>query len=264
MIIDFHTHTFPEKIAKKALDKLSANSGTPYYTKGTVSALKNSMERCHVDKSVLLPVVTDKSQLETINKTALNLLETEPSFIPFGGIHPDNENYREVLRMLANNGIKGIKLHPVFQNVNFDDIRYLRLVECACENDLIVTIHAGYDIGYPRDCDQAVPHRIRALIDQVHPDKLVLAHMGGWHCLDEVKQLLAGLPVYFDTAFTQLSDADFCELVKLHGDDKILFGTDSPWADQAEDIQKLRSCELDAETIEKILWKNAAKLLKLT
>lgn len=264
MIIDFHTHTFPDKMAKRVLEKLSANSHTPYYTEGTVIALKKSMERCHIDKSVLLPVVTAPAQQETINKTALNLLETEPSFIPFGGIHPDNENYREILRMLSNNGIKGIKLHPVFQGVNFDDVRYLRLVECACENGLIVTIHAGLDIGYPPDQDQGVPHRILSLYKQVKPDKLVLAHMGGWHCLNEVKQLLAGLPVYFDTAFTQLSDYDFCELIKLHGADKILFGTDSPWADQGDDIKRLRNCGLDDETVDKILWKNAVKLLNMT
>lgn len=264
MIIDFHTHTFPDNIAKRALDKLSANSNTPYYTEGTVSGLKESMKQAGIDYSVLLPVVTNPSQQHTINHTVLSISETEHSLIPFGGIHPDNENYREILKSLSSNGIKGIKLHPVFQGVNFDDIRYLRLVECACENDLIVTIHAGYDIGYSKAHDQAVPHRILSLYEQVHPQKLVLAHMGGWRCLTQVRELLAGLPIYFDTAFTQLSNDEFCSLVQLHGDDKILFGTDSPWENQSTDIERIRTCGLPDETIDKILYQNACKLLQLS
>jgi len=262
MIIDFHTHIFPDHMAKKVLDKLSANSNTPYYIDGTLSGLKESMQKTGVDFSVLLPVVTNPAQQNTINQISLSILETQPNLIPFGGIHPDNEDYKEILRHLAKSGIKGIKLHPVFQGVPFDDIRYLRLVECACENNLIVTIHAGYDIGYSRQHDQAVPHRILSLYEQIHPDKLVLAHMGGWRCLPQVRELLTGLPIYFDTAFTQLSNDDFCALVQLHGADNILFGTDSPWEEQSTDILRIRSCGLSAEEIDKILYQNACKLLQ--
>ena len=43
MTIDFHTHTFPEKIAASTLEKLSAASHTQPFTNGTCQGLLNSM-----------------------------------------------------------------------------------------------------------------------------------------------------------------------------------------------------------------------------
>ena len=47
MVIDIHTHTFPDKIALAAVDKLSASGHIPYFSNGTVSGLKNSMEKSY-------------------------------------------------------------------------------------------------------------------------------------------------------------------------------------------------------------------------
>ena len=74
---------------------------------------------------------------------------------------------------------------------------------------------------------------------------------------------LCGKNVYFDTAFT-LNDIDeqlFINIVNKHGDDKILFATDSPWRDIKEDSLILKSFNLSKETKDKIFYKNALKLL---
>ena len=151
MIIDFHTHTFPEELAGRAIGKLAASSRAKNYLDGTAGALRASMKEAGVDYSVLLPVVTRTGQQEDINRAAIetNRHSGETGLISFGGIHPENEDYREILRFLAGNGVKGIKIHPVFQRVPIDDIRYLRIIECADENDMVVITHAGYDIGFP-------------------------------------------------------------------------------------------------------------------
>ena len=44
MSIDFHTHTFPEKIAEKALNNLSNTSRTIPHTDGTASGRIKSMK----------------------------------------------------------------------------------------------------------------------------------------------------------------------------------------------------------------------------
>ena len=51
------------------------------------------------------------------------------------------------------------------------------------------------------------------------------------------------------------------KILKKHGEDKILFGSDSPWSDIAADVNILRSFGLSKETEEKILCTNAKKLL---
>ena len=65
----------------------------------------------------------------------------------FGGIHPDSANYRKQMNIIADLGFKGVKIHPDYQGVMIDDIRYLRIIEYACELGLIVLTHAGIDIS---------------------------------------------------------------------------------------------------------------------
>lgn len=203
MIIDFHTHAFPEAIAARTLDKLSRSADMPYYLNGTLNDLRHSMEQSGITYSVLLPVATSAAQHRTINETAIAINDhwQETGVFSFGAVHPDNEDYRSILHKLAENGIKGIKLHPVFQNTYIDDIRYLRIISAACENGLIVLTHAGYDISFPGK-DFASPAHIKSMLDQVHPDKMVLAHMGGWGQWDKVEELLADTPVWLDTSFS--------------------------------------------------------------
>ena len=44
-------------------------------------------------------------------------------------------------------GLKGIKLHPTYQNTYIDDIRYERIIGYAVELGLLVSIHCGRDLG---------------------------------------------------------------------------------------------------------------------
>lgn len=282
MVIDFHTHTFPKEIVKRAIAKLSESAHIKNYLDGTADALRSSMQTAGIDYAVLLPVVTNPHHQEDINRTAIlaNDRFWEMGILSFGGIHPDNENYREILRELAAKGIRGIKLHPVFQETYFDDIRYLRIIECACENGLIILTHAGLDISFPGQ-DFVTPDRIVNVLKQLHPEKLVLAHMGGWGCWDRVEELLASYDVFLDTSFsltplrsnseeknsvshTPLSDAQFLRMVKTFGVKHILFGSDSPWSDLKESMDFIRNSGLSQPEIQDILGNNAAKLLGIS
>ena len=282
MIIDFHTHTFPEQIARRAIAKLSNSAHIKNYSDGTLEGLKRSMKAAGIDHTVLLPVVTKPTQAEDINRLAIELNDRsrETGILSFGGIHPDNEDYKAIIKDLANHGIPGVKLHPVFQETYFDDIRYLRIMECACENDLIILTHAGYDISFP-GADFSAPARIRSAYQQIHPKKLVLAHMGGWGCWNDTEELLADCSVYLDTAFTldplrsntgddaaehyaPLSREQFLRIVKTFGSDHILFGTDSPWTDMWEALKLVRESGLTSSELKAVLGGNAAKLLNLS
>lgn len=282
MIIDFHTHTFPENLAGRAISKLAASSRARNYLDGTAGALRASMEEAGVDYSVLLPVVTRTGQQEDINRNAIevNRHSKETGLISFGGIHPENEDYREILRGLSENGVKGVKIHPVFQRVAIDDIRYLRIIECASENDMIVITHAGYDIGFPGE-DFSSVRRIEKVLDIVKPRKMVLAHMGGWDCWEEVEERIVGRDVWLDTAFSllpiepapgtvrgpeenpPLTGEQFLRMVRRHGADRILFGTDSPWSGQKESLSHLKGLSIPNEDLDKILGGNACELLNL-
>lgn len=264
MIIDFHTHTFPDKIARASIESLSKCSGITPHTDGTVSGLRRSMEESGVDISVILPVLTKPAQFETVNKVAAKVCEAEDGLISFGGIHPDCSDIRQKMREIKNLGLKGIKIHPAYQEVYMDDIRYLRILDAASEENLVVSVHAGVDIGLPEPVYAAVEKILQA-VRETKPEKLVLAHLGGWKEWDAVEEMIAGENVYLDTAFLEdyISDEQLLRIIRKHGAEKILFGTDCPWSGQRESIERLQKLPLSVEEKELIFAENAKRLLGL-
>ncbi len=262
MIIDFHTHIFPEKIAGKALEFLSGRCGTNPFTNGTAEGLQRSAESAKIDLSIALPVVTKPSQFESINRFASCIREAK--LLSLGGIHPDSADYKTELRTIKELGLIGIKLHPAYQETDFCDIRYKRILSFAEELGLITVVHAGFDPGYP-DKIYCTPTMAKEVIDEVRPEKLVLAHLGGYRCWDEVEKQLVGTNVFFDTAvvFGEIEEEQFIRISRNHGVEKILFATDSPWSGQKESIDRLNAFQMTEEEKKKIFSENARKLLTL-
>ncbi len=265
MIIDFHTHIFPDKIAARTIEALEAKAGLTSSTDGTLNGLLASMEAAGVDMSVILPVVTKPSQFETVNTFAASVNEQyQGKLLSFGGIHPDTEDYKKELDRIKELGLKGIKIHPDYQGVMIDDVRYMNIIEYADALGLIILTHAGIDIGLP-DPVHCPPDKMRKVIDKLHPQKMVVAHYGGWKQWEEVYEYLAGENLYLDTAFTfdYIEEDMFYKIMDKHGHDKILFATDCPWGYQKKDVESLIKLNLTGEVKEKIFYKNAEKLLKL-
>lgn len=263
MVIDFHTHVFPEKMVAGAVKTLEEKSGVPAKTNGCIDGLLASMKEAGVTRSIVLPVVTAPKQFSGINRFAASINEQYSDCLTsFGGIHPDSEDYKGQLKFLRDEGFVGIKLHPDYQGVMFNDIRYKRIVDYASELDMVIQVHAGVDIGLPEPV-HCTPKMALEVISETGAKKLVLAHLGGWKLWDEVEESLAGRDVYFDTAFIEdyIDRQQFERIVKTHGSDRVLFATDSPWSGQKESIDWINACDLDDETKEKIFYNNAKKLL---
>lgn len=260
-MIDFHTHIFPEKIVKRTLELLQSNNQVSASTDGTETGLRESSKKAGIDCSVILPVATKPGQFESINRFAMQY-RGEDRLLSFGGIHPDTEHPREELTFLKNHGFKGIKLHPDYQQTFIDDIKYRRIIGIASELGLIVSIHAGFDPGYP-DVTHCTPERIIRMVDDVRPEKLVIAHMGSFMMWDQVEKEMVGIPAWFDTGvvFDYISEEQFTRLVRKQGADRILFATDSPWSDQTASVQALEKTELTEEEKQMIFHTNAEQLL---
>jgi hypothetical protein len=267
MVVDFHTHIFPEKIAGKTITYLEEKAHIKAFNDGTEEGLIRSMEAAGVDVSVVLPVVTRPEQFHTINGFAAQLNEKyqdkRTRLWSFGGLHPDSADYKEELRTIKKLGLLGIKLHPDYQDTYFDDIKYMRILDYASELGLVSVVHAGVDVGFP-DNVRCAPRQILRVIREVSPKNLVLAHYGSFDMWEEVEELLAGKEVYLDTAFTAgyIKDEVFVNILKKHGADRILFATDSPWSGQKESLQFLRSLAIERKDIDKILGQNAGKLIE--
>ena len=162
MIIDFHTHTFPDPIADAAIDRLSRQANITAYTCGTAAGLLLAERAAGVDRSIILPVATKPEQVHHINDYAAahNKHAFVTNMFSFGCIHPDYEDWKQELDRLAAANMRGVKIHPAYQQTDLDDPKYLRILERAGTLGLIVVTHAGYDIGFP-GCACCTPEKAR-------------------------------------------------------------------------------------------------------
>lgn len=277
MIIDIHTHTFPEKIARAAVEKLSGLSHTLPFTDGTAGGLKRSMTEAGIDASLVLPVATNPRQVEHVNDASIQLNGSgaETGIYSFGCMHPEYPEPEKELERLKAAGIRGIKLHPVYQGVDLDDERFLRILKAAFGLNMWVLIHAGLDVGFP-GVEHVSPRMILRVTELLGSERLILAHMGSWRQWEEACGLLSGTGVMIDTSFSigsmtpaddtvtqpemlTLSEAE--DMIGAYGADKVLFGTDSPWGGQKQSLELFGQLKLTEAEKEKILCLNAKRVL---
>ncbi len=268
MLIDFHTHLFPDKIAARAIEALKNGIINTHgrlllepQTDGTLSGVLQSMEESGVDISVVLPIATSPTQHSSINAFAKEITDYK-RIISFGSIHPRQEDWEKTLEDIASVGIKGIKMHPEFQTFYIDEPVIEEIVK-KCESlGLWVIFHSGQDYGYnpPVHC---TPEKLRKLLDKTGCKNIIAAHFGGFHMWDAVDKYLVGTDVYMDTSMTCgfLDKKNFCDMITRHGAVKILFGSDSPWQSPKDSFEYLLSSGLSCEDLELITHKNAEKIL---
>ena len=263
MIIDFHTHCFADEIASSAIPVLAQKADIPAFIDGTVSALKESMHTCGINYSVLLNIATKPAQTEKINSWAA--LVQKGNIIAFGSIHPEYENWENELKRIKELGLKGIKFHPEYQDFYADDNAMYPIYEKAFELGLIVVFHAGEDLGFkpPFHC---TPERLNNLINDFKEGTIIAAHMGGFRYWGDVEKYLVGKDIYLDTSFClgYMDKEQKQRIIKNHGYKKIIFGSDSPWKNQGEEVQRVKDLCLGKEAEDAIFYKNAVKLLDIS
>lgn len=260
-VIDFHTHVFRDDVAERAIDSMSDDVRSRPHFDGTVKGLLGVMDRAGIAISVLAPVATSARQVESINTWTASKISDR--LVALGSMHPDfPQPAREISRMAAL-GIKGIKFHTEFQCFHPHEDRMLPIYRAAEEHGMIVLFHAGNDPQY--DTAAGSPRAFRELAAEYPGLTLVLAHLGGYQMWDEVAVELLGQPIYLDTsqATENLPDADVAALIRAHGADRVLFGSDGPWGDASAALDAIRGLGLPPDDLDRILWGNAAQLLGL-
>lgn len=271
MLIDFHTHIFPEKIAQRSIDALVAGihriqgedygAGQPLTCRpATLEGLLDNMAKSGVDRSICLPIATKPSQTDSINRFA-ETVRSEKA-LSLGTLHPADPNAEYVLDDLTERGFKGIKLHLQFQLYDIDSPEVIRILKKAEALGMLTVFHAGADIGLPPPVYTS-PEKISHVLTEVSGRLLVAAHLGGWDMWDDVERYLVGTPVTLDTAFIrQFIPPEQClRIIREHGADKVVFGSDSPWEDPADTLAFLESLGLTEAEMAQITHENALRLL---
>lgn len=257
---DAHVHTFPEKIAAKAVGKLAHISGITPYTDGTLQQTKIKMAECGVDHAVLLNIATAPGQEQTINRCAAES-NSQHGLTALGSVHFLSDDPVNEVHRIKTLGLAGVKLHPDYQDFIIDDERLFPIYEACAQEGLPIVFHAGWDC-YSPNLVHAPPER-SAHVAEIFPSlKIVLAHFGGLKQWDEVERYLIGKNVWFDTAMcaTYADKEQIRRMILSHDPTKIMLGSDCPWENPRISISWLSSLHLPQQLLRDILFYNAQAL----
>ncbi|MBT3276244.1 MAG: amidohydrolase family protein [Spirochaetales bacterium] len=262
MIVDFHTHAFPDELAERAILYLEEEGDIKAFLDGKISSLLRSMDRAGVNASVVASITTKPGQFKSI----LAWSETIASdrIIPFPSVHPYDPSAVDQVTEVKKAGFCGIKMHPYYQNFFLDEERLQPIMNRIQQEGLILLLHTGYDLAFER-IKKADPARVLSTISKFPELKLVTSHFGGWEDWDDVERLLVGRKIYMDTSHSMpfIGKERAQRFLNLHPAEYSLFGTDSPWDDQLSDRELIKQMALDPEREKLLMGENACRLLGL-
>jgi predicted TIM-barrel fold metal-dependent hydrolase len=259
VIIDVHTHAFPDRLAPKAMEVLTRPFGDWKPARdGTLASLVTSMDKAGIDRCLVANIATRPEQGAAILSWSRQIASER--IVPLGSVHPQSLTWEAELEAIAEAGLPGIKLHAQFQGFVLDDDSVLPLYAKAAELGLFVLFHAGFDISFPGD-ESASPRRLARVRHRVPKLVMIAAHMGGWQAWSEALEHLVGSDVYLDTSYIhQVPPAQLNLILGRHPSSRLVFGSDSPWLSQRSSLEYLRGLRLDTAALERMIGGNASAL----
>jgi uncharacterized protein len=259
LIVDGHTHVYPDRVAKKAI------AGSPADLKrfgdGTVGSLTEVMAASGVDRSVCLGVANTPDRVDNANRFAGSL---DPArFVGFGSVHPGLTPEQNVASLRAH-GLKGAKVHPMFQDLRLDDPALLATLD-AMSGEFAVIIHvgaAGEDPG-----ERCSPALLADIVRQFPRLDVIACHFGGYRRFAEAAEVVIGLPVYVDTSWPPslgtIAPEKVRAVIEKHGPERVVFASDWPMADPRAEIDVIRGLGLSDTDTDLVLGGNLTRLLGL-
>lgn len=260
MIVDTHVHVWPEKIARRALSNPSADLHR--FGDGTVAGAIEAMEQAGVDRSVCLAVADTPARVESANSFVGEL--DAQRFVGFGTIHPGLP-VQENLESLRRHGLRGAKVHPLFQGYALDDPALWAVLD-AMQGEFAIIVHVG-EGGTKEGNARCSPAMLRDLAKRFPRLDMVACHFGGYRLLDLAEELVIGLPVYVDTSWPpglgSLPAKRVRRIIERHGPERVLFASDWPMAKPQQEVETIAALGLSQDDTAAILGENARRLLRL-
>lgn len=260
-IADAHTHIFPEKIADKAVSSIGGFYHIPMQHKGYPHSLIESGEKIGVSKYLVCSTATTPKQVVSINDFIWEKCQKYPQFLGFATLHPDFEDIDGEIDRILRLGLRGVKLHPDFQQFNIDDPRAMPMYRRLAKEGLPVLFHTG-DARY----DYSSPLRLERVCQQLPELICIAAHFGGYNRWQDVPGHLRRPNVYFDTSSSlfALPPEQAVEMIRFLGVDRFMFGTDFPMWDHTEELARFDRLPLTEQEREQIFHGTFEQLFHIT
>ena len=274
MIVDFHTHNFPDAIAPRAIATMVEKLQGRFipFGDGTLACQLADAHANGIDRCVMCPIATKPAQADVILQTALDIRDgamgedAARTIVPLASVHPADPLCLARLEAIAAAGIPGIKLHPYYQGFRLDDPAHFPFFSAIRDLGLCVIVHCGYDHGFPDAPMCCGPKEIAALLAAVPGlgPRFVAAHLGGRVGNPPgATDILLHTGCLIDTACLEMlqTDPDAIRVVETWPADRMVFGTDYPWNRQGRLVEWVKAHRTDAAEREAIFHGNAERLL---
>ena len=265
MIFANHAHVFPKEIREN----------------GTVDALMKFLDECEIDRAVCFAPFPDRMQeagfTENANQWLAREIKNNDRVVGFGTVDFTKSNLEEQVNEIAALGLRGIKMHPPYQEFVIDGHDAFRVYAKAQEMGLFISFHSGMHWHRLRD------NRV-ILFDEVawnFPElKFSLEHIGGYHFFREALAVMCnnsrrGNNIYAGwTTIRQngpvpgnwsLSDEELLTVIKQTGEENSIFGLDFPYAKVENikaDIERIRRLDISEKCKDNILGGTLANVLQ--
>jgi uncharacterized protein len=260
-----------------------------YPVSQTYVKLHEKMDNANIEQSVIIPFPSPGAQFQSVgfwydieNHYLMEAERFSKRFVPFPGVNPNDKwSVRNINTLAVTFGIKGVKFsHQIPMGFSIDKLINHKLMKIIQEHNLVFMIH----IGTGKEVGGQYVHTTLDYAIQVakqYPDiSFIFCHLGRLHwSLIEALQLKN---VHMDTSalsmwkhweeflakehmhiFKHSSPTDVIEkLVALGYEDKILFGSDEPYAKYQKEIENINDANIPERAKRKIFYENIIKLLQ--
>ncbi len=242
----------------------------------TPAGLRPFLQQNGIDWAVALaevnPVTTGNTPNEYVADLCAqaNALPDPPTgprgrLLPFASLNPFvvNDLADELERLVTKFGFRGFKVYPVYQHHYVNDSRMYPLYARAQELGVPMLVHTGSSVFKGARIKYGDPLHLDDVAIDFPKLTILMAHSGRpfWYAQafwmarrhENVYMEISGLPGKKLLEY-------FPDLERLA--DKVVYGSDWPGNPYLRrNVEAIEALPLKAETKEKILWKNAARIL---
>ncbi|MFX0084861.1 MAG: amidohydrolase family protein [Candidatus Hodarchaeota archaeon] len=278
---DVHTHFFPPKLITTIWSYFEENYW-PIYRKNTPENLaKILISEYNVEHFVVLNYAHKKGIARQLNDWTNEFCKnTKKRAIPFGTIHPEDENKaNEMDRIFDSFGFAGIKLQLMVTNFHIWDKHMDPVYQKITQYDRILLVHIGtgpsysnFNPGMTTQCPYVGINDFNRFLQKYPEMKVVIPHLGADE-YEEMWALVKKFPnLYFDTAMIGVkNNPAFDDKLTLIDDeklyeisDRIMFGSDFPNIpyDYRNSILGWIERDMNYTFYEKLFFRNAESLFK--
>jgi predicted TIM-barrel fold metal-dependent hydrolase len=253
LIIDSHVHLFSPKVIENVSQKTRMVERLHLRVEGaderiTIDKLKQTMYQAQIDTCLLLPTA-GKDGVAKTNDRYWKITRETTGVLTAGTLHPGYPDNPHEIERFKDRGIKGIKFSSFSQGFALDAPETFELFHRLHQENqhqnhrffvVLDTFYEAHQYFGTSPRYTTTPELLGHLVKQYPAIPFIAAHMGGLTApFEDICNYLPPAPnLFLDTsnAAHTLSKQEFIHLLKSHGAEHVIFGTDWPWFDPVSEI----------------------------